>query len=87
MNKTVCVGVALIKCQIFLAIFGGLVKGMDFARVSQDLDNKKIFSENGEISVDLKLWPGSACSRVCQTGSSRICYFQFTLEHYQVMGP
>ncbi|XP_011194194.2 uncharacterized protein LOC105219623 [Zeugodacus cucurbitae] len=30
--------------------------------------------------------PGELCNRRCMAGDSRICYFKFTLEHYQVMG-
>lgn len=47
-------------------------------------ESTPIPSEN----VNLTAWPGSECQRYCALdGQPRICYFQWTLEHYHAMGP
>lgn len=39
-------------------------------------------------SEELKKWPGSACARECKYGEApRVCYFQWSLENWNVYGP
>lgn len=30
--------------------------------------------------------PGEKCMRECKSGDQKVCYFNFTLKHYQVLG-
>lgn len=41
----------------------------------------------GVADVTQSEWKGDKCLRHCTVDTpSRICYFSFTLEHYQIMG-
>lgn len=37
--------------------------------------------------VNVSQHSGEHCNRICKPNQYRVCYFQFTLEHYHAMGP
>lgn len=53
------------------------------------VSNQESYQENRSFNdayVDLKKYPGELCNRVCVPGENRVCYYKFTLEHYQALG-
>lgn len=38
-------------------------------------------------AFDVQQFPGKTCYRNCEKSKPRVCYFDWHLEHYQVLGP
>ena len=48
--------------------------------------NPIVAAEPYTLYLNVSQYPGDLCNRVCVQGVQRVCYFEFTLEHYQAMG-
>lgn len=49
-------------------------------------EDKILKPEMVALYLNVSEYPGEKCNRICVNGQQRVCYFEFTLEHYQAMG-
>ncbi|XP_058451551.1 uncharacterized protein LOC131430517 [Malaya genurostris] len=53
---------------------------------SHRISNFQRLFRNQSVPIDLEAFPGELCLRQCDETKPRVCYFKWTLEHYQSMG-
>lgn len=61
-----------------------------FTSKHTDIDswaNNQLYNNNSLKAINVEAYPGEECHRDCTSNGSRVCYYQFTMEHFHAMGP
>lgn len=63
------------------------LKMMGFVKITGVLLSLKVVLSNKVSEEELKANKGQFCYRDCKINETRVCYYDWYLEHYHVLGP
>ncbi|XP_055854376.1 uncharacterized protein LOC129918065 [Episyrphus balteatus] len=83
-----------LKTTASLFILINVVLGQDYKEEDNNIPDIDVLPEDlydtdsalRTLYVNVSRYPGELCNRPCRPNDQRMCYFHFTLEHYQAMG-